>query len=194
MERTSIFIGFTPYHAYVAGSILEQVSGPIYCAFTKMWPVTTNRYIRLAPSDAWPTPARLAICLFRLTTTVRKLVARGHPLDVYIPHPSHIMSNYLFFAEIPGKRIYLYEDGLLNYHDAIPYKPFVSTTKRLLAYFTGLNYRDYPGHVAGYDVGSYDGAFLSAPERAVRKERLGEIRRLLFPVQSLQLKKKQFCS
>lgn len=189
MERMSIFVGFTPYHAYVARNILEQLNGRIYCAFSKIWPTTKKPYIRLGPSEAWPAPVKSTLCFLHLAITVHHLMARGYPLDIYIPHPGHIMSNYLFFGNIPGRRLYLYEDGLLNYCDVAQPNPFVNTTKRLLARIGGLPYRDYIGHIAGYDAGSYDGAFLSTPEQAVRKECLGEVHRLLFPVEKLEVER-----
>lgn len=189
MKRTSIVIGFTPYHAYAARPILERLDGSIYCAFTKAWPIVEKPYIRVGPPESWPVPGKGALTFIHFAVAVHRLIARGGALDVYMPHPGHILSNYLFFASIPGKRIFIYEDGLLNYYDAEVKNSFVGKAKRLLARVGGLRYRDYTGHLAGYDAGSYDGAFLSMPDKAVRKNRLGILHRLNFEPRVLSLKR-----
>ena len=189
MKRTSIVIGFTPYHAYAARPILERQDGDIYCAFTKAWPIVEKPYIRVGPPESWPVPGKGALTFIHFAVVIRRLIARGCALDVYMPHPGHILSNYLFFASIPGKRIFIYEDGLLNYYDADVKNSFVGKAKRLLARVGGLRYRDYTGHLAGYDAGSYDGAFLSMPDKAVRKDRLGILQRLNFEPRVLALKR-----
>lgn len=188
MKRISIVIGFTPYHAYAATPILERLNGDIYCAFTKAWPNVEKPYTRVGLPDSWTLPGKGALTFLHFAVVIHRLIARGYALDVYMPHPGHILSNYLFFASIPGKRIYIYEDGLLNYYDADVNNAFVGKAKRLLARVGGLRYRDYTGHLAGYDVGSYDGAFLSMPDKAVRQDRLGTLHRLSFETQTLSLK------
>lgn len=180
MKRASIIVGFTPYHAYAAKQILETLDGNIYCAFTKTWPRIDTAYTRIGPPAAWQIPGRSILTFFHFAVILRSLIARGYALDVYMPHPGHIFSNYLFFASIPGKRLFIYEDGLLNYYDADSKNSFVGKAKRLLAHLGGLRYRDYTGHLAGYDAGNYDGAFLSMPDKAVRKDRLGTLHRLNF--------------
>lgn len=189
MKRISIVIGFTPYHAYAAKSILERLDGCVYCAFTKSWPKTEKPYIKIGPPGSWLAPSKASLTFLHFAVVIHRLIARGCALDVYMPHPGHILSNYLFFASIPGKRIYIYEDGLLNYYDADVNNAFVGKAKRLLARAGGLRYRDYTGHLAGYDVGSYDGAFLSMPDKAVRKDRLGALHRLNFETQELALQR-----
>lgn len=189
MRRASIVIGFTPYHAYAARPIIELLDGSIYCAFTKAWPMVEKPYIRVGPPESWSVPGNAALTFLHFAVVIRRLIARGCALDVYMPHPGHILSNFLFFASIPGKRIYIYEDGLLNYYDADVNNAFVGKTKRLLARVGGLPYRDYTGHLAGYDAGSYDGAFLSMPDKAVRKDRLGTLHRLNFETHALALRR-----
>ena len=185
MKRISLVIGFTPYHAYAANQILQKLEGRVYCAFTKTWPGTDKPYFRVGPPISWPVPGRTTLTFLHFSLVVHGLIARGYALDIYMPHPSHILSNYLFFEAIPGKRTYLYEDGLLNYYDANIKNPFLSKGKRLLARLGGMRYRDYAGHLAGYDAGSYDGAFLSMPGKAVRQDRLGTLYQLTFETQVL---------
>lgn len=190
MKRTSIIIGFTPYHAYAAKPIIEILDGSVYCIFTKAWPSVEKPYIRVGPPQSWSFPGKSALTFLHFAVVIRRLIARGCALDVYMPHPGHILSNYLFFSSTPGKRLFIYEDGLLNYYDADVKNPFVSKAKRLLARFGGMRYRDYTGHLAGYDAGSYDGAFLSMPDKAVRQDRLGTLHRLNFETQKLTLENK----
>lgn len=180
MKRASILIGFTPYHAYAAGTIIDLLKDEVYCAFTKLWPTSNRKYIRLGLSTSLHFPAKGIFTFLHLAALVRLLVARGYAIDVYIPHPGHIFSNYLFFAEIANKRLFIYEDGILNYYDATTSNPFINTPKRILAMVCGMPYRGYEGHLAGYDVGSYHGAFLTMPEMAVRRQRLGKLEKLEF--------------
>lgn len=190
MSRISIFIGFTPYHAYAASRIIAQLDGRIYCAFTKSWPVTDKKYVRIGLPARWSFPGAAALSFLCFAIFVRGLFARGSEFDVYMPHPGHILSNYLFFVPAPQKKIYLYEDGLLNYYDAVVVNSFVGKTKRFLAYIGGLRYRDYAGHLAGYDAGRYDGAFLTMPDQAVRKDRLGALHRLEYEIRKIPLNSK----
>lgn len=180
MKPISIIIGFTPYHAYAASQILKQLDGCVYCVFTKTWPDIDKPYIRVGPPTSWLVPGKAILTFMHFAVVVHGLIARGYPFDVYMPHPGHILSNYLFFTSLPGKRTFVYEDGLLNYYDANANNPFISKAKLLLARLGGMRYRDYTGHLAGYDAGSYDGAFLSMPDKAVRKDRLGTLHRLNF--------------
>lgn len=106
---------------------------------------------------------------------VRFLIVRGYSLDVYMPHPGNIFSNYLFFSSVCGKRVFIYEDGILNYYDAVQKNSFVGRWKRALSVLGLMPFKVYEGHLAGYDAGRYDGAFLSMPDLAVRKESLGVV-------------------
>lgn len=121
---------------------------------------------------------------------IRKLISSGAPVDIYIPHPGNIFSNFLFFSDRNGGKVFIYEDGLLNYYDAISSNTFVGRCKKLLARVFGTPYRDYSGHLAGYDAGKYDGAFLSMPDKAVRKERLGTLNRMAVSACNERLKEK----
>lgn len=190
MKRISIIIGFTPYHAYAASQIIAQLDGVIYCAFTKSWPTTNKPYVRIGLPEDCSIPGKAVLSFLHFAFLVHRLTFTRKPFDVYIPHPGHILSNHLFFSKSPKKRVLLYEDGLLNYYDATVKNPFVGRTKKLLARACGLRYRNYIGHLAGYDAGQYDGAYLSMPDRAVRKECLGTLQRLHFPTHPFKLKKK----
>lgn len=180
MKRISLVIGFTPYHAYAASRFIPSLDGHIFCAFTKLWPITDRSYIKIGFWTPLPSFCRNIVTFLCLAILVRILIVTRGQFDVYMPHPGHIYSNYLFFKYIKEKKIYLYEDGLLNYYDAVQSNSFVGIFKRVFAYLCGLRYRDYPGHLAGYDAGQYDGAFLSMPDKAVRKDRLGSLCHLDF--------------
>jgi len=46
----------------------------------------------------------------------RVAVLLGNEVEILAPHPEHIIANYFFFSK-KVKKVYLYEDGLLNYID-----------------------------------------------------------------------------
>lgn len=183
----SLFVGFTPYHAHVAGRLIDRCAGPVFCHFSKRWPRSDRGYERIAVSSARLPGLAGILSFLRFALTVRYLQCRGVALDVYMPHPGNIFSNYLFFSRRGAQRVFLYEDGILNYYDALQGNPFVGPAKRWLARLGGMPYHDYPGHLAGYDAGRYDGAFLSMPELAVRLGALGEVQRLPVETRKLQV-------
>jgi hypothetical protein len=175
--RASIFIGFTPYHAHVVSRLIESCDeGKAYCYFSKLWPNSQRGYTRLGFSRRWMRGLDQVLSFFYFSFFIRVLAIRGYALDVYMPHPGNIFTNYLFFSSSHLKRTFIYEDGILNYYDAVQQNSFVGFWKRLLSVVAGMPYRFYKGHLAGYDVGCYDGAFLSMPELAVRREALGVVR------------------
>ena len=189
IPNTSIFIGFTPYHSYVSSKIIDQLdNSKVYCAFTKSWPKTQKQYNRLGLPIQQPVPGNNILLTFHLSYLLYKITTTKQAVDIYIPHPGHILSNYLFFSDIPNKRIFIYEDGLSNYIDASSHNPFIGKLKLTLARLCGLQYREYSGHLAGYDAGSYDGAYLSMPDKAVSKDRLGTLHRLSFETQAFASK------
>ncbi|WP_158014403.1 polysialyltransferase family glycosyltransferase [Thauera phenolivorans] len=177
-NKISVFVGFTPYHAHLAAQIIEQTDGAIYCIFSKIWPDTAKHYTRFGGNSPTPGAINLIISLIRFSIFIHLSSRRKTLVDIYIPHPGHIFTNYLFHTEKLRKRLFIYEDGLLNYVDTNSKSLFVTRLKRLLSYIVGLPYTDYSGHTAGYDIRCYDGAFLTMPERAVRKDRLGKIHNL----------------
>ena len=149
----------------------------VYCNFSKCWP-DVEGYRRLGfavGSSGAFNKLYSVLSFFWFALVVRYFIVRGYSLDVYIPHPGNILSNYLFFSRASGSRLYLYEDGILNYYDATARNPFVGRFKKIIAWLGGMRYHEYSGHLAGYDAGVFDGAFLSRPNLAVRKSRLGEV-------------------
>src|SRR5690606_32414095 len=172
-DRVALFVGFTPYHAYVASSIIDSLDCEIFCSFSKAWPSTSRSYKKIGFFRSVTGRVGGVFSFVIFSFFVRKLISNGTPLDIYIPHPGNIFSNFLFFSDRNGRKVFIYEDGLLNYYDAISSNAFVGRCKKLLARAFGTPYRDYSGHLAGYDAGQYDGAFLSMPGKAVRKEQLG---------------------
>lgn len=175
-NRISIIIGFTPYHAYFSGNIIENLEGKIYCVFSKKWPNTTRHYDKVGLSNSRFNTLGLITSLFHLSLIAREISRKNLAVDIYIPHPGNIFSNYLFHTNTLKKRLFLYEDGLLNYIETKTTKSFISPAKRAIACLAGLPYKDYTGHTAGYDVRPYDGAFLTMPDKAVQKDRLGEVK------------------
>ncbi len=185
--RVSLFIGFTPYHAYVVSRILDQCEGPVYCCFSKLWPNSSRRYTRLGFARDRMESLAGGLSFLVFAFFVRWLKIRRIALDVYMPHPGNIFTNYLFLSARGGCRVYIYEDGILNYYDAVQRNTFVGFGKRLLSWLGLMPYRPYKGHLAGYDAGCYDGAFLSMPTLAVRRDSLGIVRALPVPAKSLSV-------
>lgn len=177
-ERISIVAGFTPYHAYVSSFIIENLTGKVFCFFSKDWPRTRQAYIRLGNARAAHKLISSVLSLAHLSFIFHSATYKRIPIDIYLPHPGHIFTNYLFFSKNANKRVFIYEDGLLNYLDTSFKNKFVTPAKKALSCLLALPYHDYPGHTAGYDAGKYDGAFLSRPEHAVRKNALGTINKL----------------
>ncbi len=186
-KKVSIFIGFTPYHAYVAGHLIEDSEGKVYCYFSKSWPKSDRGYKRLGFSQRWLMGLNQVLSFFYFSLVTRLLAARGFSLDVYMPHPGNIFTNYLFFARRSRRRIFIYEDGILNYYDALQRNTFVGIGKQCLSWMGLMPYRRYVGHLAGYDEGNYDGAFLSMPELAVRKSSLGRVHLLPMAKKTVKL-------
>lgn len=184
-RRVSLFIGFTPYHAYVVSRMLDQCEGPVYCCFSKIWPNSSRRYTRLGVARNRVAILGGGLSFLVFAFFVRWLKFRKIALDVYMPHPGNIFTNYLFLSSRSGRRVFIYEDGILNYYDAVQRNFFVGFGKRLLSWLGLMPYRPYKGHLAGYDAGCYDGAFLSMPKLAVRKDSLGVVHALPISTKSL---------
>jgi hypothetical protein len=189
LSKVSIVIGFTPYHAYASRQIIDSLEGEVYCCFSKLWPETQRRYKRSFGTGGGGKLSNF-IMFFIFSFKVKWYLLTKKDIDVYMPHPANIFTNYLFFLQRNSKRCFIYEDGLLNYYDAeLGYEP-VSLAKRVFALFCLHPYKKYSGHLAGYDAGSYDGAFLSMPDLAVRKESLGRLCRLEFAAPKLNYDEK----
>lgn len=177
--RRSLIIGFTPYHSHVAAGIIDQLDGHIVCAFTKRWPNCLNPYQKLGLMQrdllgSWRN-AFMVIHFFLLLNWWR--ITR-QSIDAYIPHPGHLLTNPVFWLNSPRVKLYLYEDGLLNYYDATALAQRVNWGQKLVALMFGYRLRACIGHLSGCDEKPYEGAYLSQPDKAVRRGRLGQIKRL----------------
>ena len=169
MLDLNIFIGFTPLHAKNAASIIDGVSGEVCCFFTKEWPKTSKMYKRLGFNISSIFILRWAAYVSNFilfTFKVKKLLKSGGNVNLYVPHPANIFSNYLFFCK-EVSAVNLYEDGLLNYYDAPSGLARVNLALRILARLLSFPYKDYTGHLAGFDARKVTGVFLTRPDLAV---------------------------
>lgn len=157
-----LIIGYTPYHALIAESIIRQINGKTYCIFTKSWP--RGEYTRAC---SWSNISRAAkiISLARAAAAIKRISKKEKNLSIYIPHPSHPLGNYAFFR-LSNCKTYIYEDGIMNYYDAPSVQP--SIARILLSYALLIPYKKYNGHLSGIDAGSPDGIYLTRPQLAVR--------------------------
>lgn len=170
MNIVNLFIGFTPYHAYFVDKILDQVDGDVYGVFTKGWP-KNPRLRRIGFFSVGRFRAvSYVISLALLSAFLRTLWLRNYVVNVYLPHPASLLSNYIFFSDRVAS-VNIIEDGLANYYDVNSDRVTIGRGVRLLGSLIGLPYRNYSGHLIGYDTGRVDIAYLSRPEEAVCREK-----------------------
>jgi hypothetical protein len=177
MRHVRVVIGFTPFHALFAERLLAQLEGEVFCLFTKGWPREGRPYTRLGFFSGNGPVLRalsyIASCLY-FSLRIHGLFLRGCKVHVYAPHPSNIFTNYLFFARRTAS-VNVYEDGLLNYYDVPSSRGGVSRGLKCLALLCGIPYRNYPGHLAGYDARSVDSLFVSRAGAVVSREKVGAV-------------------
>jgi len=172
-----ICLGYTPNNAVSIGSILKHFgSQRIYCFLS-----TDRSYAKYRKDVSWlglssETFLFKAFSFLMAGLQIRYLLYRYQDVAICLPHPDHLLGNFLFFHPRVSRR-FIYEDGLLNYYDAVPSK---KVRKRMRArhrfgWLFGLPYRLYTGLLSGVDEQFYDGAFLCFPAKAVKKDRLGEL-------------------
>ncbi|MEC9483026.1 MAG: polysialyltransferase family glycosyltransferase [Halomonas sp.] len=177
MKKTTIFIGFTPYHSFFAKPIIESTEGNIWCVFTKGWPATNKKYRKIGffkPGNTLIYKLRYIISMFGYSFRIRKLLNSSNDVTVYMPHPSNLLTNYVFFSN-KVKEIHIYEDGILNYYDADANLNKISITKKIMALLLLIPYKEYKGHLAGYSTGRISKVFLSSPKLSVAKDMVQEI-------------------
>lgn len=172
-----IMLGYTPNNAVSIGTVLDFFPG--YKAFCFL---SCKR--DLVEYDERVTWLSLnsdniilkAFSFFKTSIQLKYILMRYKHVAVCLSHPDHLIGNYLFFHKKVAQR-YIYEDGLLNYYDAIRSDALEKKARwrEKFGWLVGLNCRYYEGLISGVDARRYDGAFLSVPEKAAKAERLGDI-------------------
>jgi hypothetical protein len=178
MRHVKVVIGFTPFHALFAERLLAQLEGgEVYCLFTKGWPQGGRPYTRLgffsARGAVFRALSYIASCLY-FSLRIHGLFLRGCKVHLYAPHPSNIFTNYLFFARHTAS-VNVYEDGLLNYYDVPASRGGISQGLKCLALLCGIPYRNYPGHLAGYDARRVDSLFVFRVGAVVSRKKVGAV-------------------
>lgn len=177
MNNISIFIGFTPLHAKNAALIIDGVDGKVYCLFTKTWPKTSKIYNRLGlniPDEGVLRSIVYILNFMYFSLAVKVLMKRFDNISIYIPHPANIFTNNLFFNKKISE-VNLYEDGLLNYYDVTASLKRLHVATRMLARFFALPYREYRGHLSGFDARHIACIYLTQPKLAVAKHKFDKI-------------------
>lgn len=179
--RTSIIIGFTPFHLIAIRELVSMIGGAIY--------ISHPRADRLGDIRAQANVRFLGHCEIRHRVRWAKtffarrdmeaLMRRAESVDVYLPHAFNPLANHAFFHHGVCHR-HIYQDGILNYYDAMI--PLRSTAAWVRQYAKGLavgvRFRAYTGHITGIDAAPITGGFFTHPDRIVRRARFETLRHI----------------
>lgn len=190
MRRINLVIGFTPFHAVFAEKLICHLEGESFGLFTKGWPSNKGlgRLGGFSGRNRFLRGASYFLSFIYFTFWVRRELWRGTELHVYMPHPSSIFSNFLFFSERVSS-INIYEDGLLNYYDADASKGNLGFGLRFVSLLLGAPFRSYEGHLAGYDVRKINCLYVSRAKDVVAREKVDSVIQLTLDYPSLDLVK-----
>lgn len=191
MPRVNVVVGFTPFHSFFAERLINDLDGESYCLFTKGWPDGKGKYKRLGffiRRNRFLQRGSYLLSFVYFTLWVRWSLLMGKELHVYVPHPSNIYSNFLFFSKRVSS-VNIYEDGLLNYYDADASRGRVGFGLRLFAFLCGASFRSYKGHLAGYDARTISSLYVSREEGVVSRGKVGLLVQLPLTSSSIDLVK-----
>ncbi|HEX7074284.1 MAG TPA: hypothetical protein VF226_09610 [Hyphomicrobiaceae bacterium] len=181
--KASIIIGFTPFHLLPMIEVLQAMEGDAYFFHPSADDPcigTTEQCLAFLGKCNDPHLHRIEK-YFRAGRDLDRIAKRYGEVDVYVPHPFNPLSNRAFFHPSASGR-FIYQDGLLNYYDAL--SPLSSRGRRLRqmakAAAVGLLYRTYEGHLSGVDSRTVSGGFFTHPDRIVRAGSFPVLRRLDF--------------
>lgn len=179
----AIIIGFTPFHLLPMRELLATVEGDLH-VFHPMADelralAQERKVIFLGGCDS-SSHSRWAR-YFRARREIDGLMNRGEQVDLYLPHPFNPLSNHAFFHAGPSRR-FIYQDGILNYYDAVtPLASFASRLRqRAKAAVIGVRYRMYRGHLSGIDCRQVAGGYFTHPDRIVSADKFPLLRRIEF--------------
>lgn len=191
-KKTSIVIGFTPFHMIPIMELMQSLLGDVF-VFHPMFDAF--------PSASFGGSGRfLGACHKGNAARLRKYARAGREIknlmrsegnacnvDIYVPHPFNPLSNYAFFLSKHSEK-YIYQDGILNYYDAL--SPLDSRScllkQKAKAAVLGLPYREYAGHLSGIDAAEIAGGFFTHPEKVVHASRFHRINKLYLPSASAE--------
>ncbi|PLW70250.1 polysialyltransferase family glycosyltransferase [Pseudohalioglobus lutimaris] len=176
-EKCVIFMGYTPNNAISIGALLDHFAGADQYCFLSC----DRRIVHYADRVAWLSPNmrnRFTKFLGFLLASLyaRVLLLRYRRVSICLPHPDHLLGNFLFFHPQVDERC-IFEDGILNYYDAVLTENQLRGMmfRHRFGWLIGLKYTLYEGFLSGIDARQYDRAFVSYPEKMVRRESYGEV-------------------
>ena len=180
---TAIIIGFTPFHLLPMRELIATLEGDLHVFHPMASELRDSAEGRptvfLGGCDA-PRGSRWTR-YFRARREIDRMMTRGGQVDLYLPHPFNPLSNHAFFREGPIRR-FIYQDGILNYYDAIT--PLASVRsrmrQRLKSAVIGARYRMYGGHLSGIDSRPVAGGVFTHPDLVVSADKFPVLRKLAF--------------
>ncbi|EKT4523081.1 hypothetical protein QEM13_002330 [Pseudomonas putida] len=103
----------------------------------------------------------------------------GSDISILLPHPEHLLANYFFYSSRVEK-IYIYEDGLMNYlHVELPEVLIKQARKKsILASFFLYKYKIIKGYLSGCEQRKITGTFVRLPEMMYLPEKHGAISKI----------------
>lgn len=179
--KKNFIVGFTPYHALISGEILNDLEGDVFCFFSKGYPESSKKYKKVDVflgnnKIAKKASNLLSLVFVRILLIFWKL--RGFEVDVFAPHPSNIIVNYLFFSYKNTRKINIYEDGILNYYDVDSSIGDISKENKILSKILFLKYKKYSGHLSGFDSVKVNSIYATRPYFLVGKNNFKKIKKI----------------
>lgn len=173
-KKASIIIGYTPYHAIIAKELLREIPGDAYCFFTKAWP--NGNYTPLGDKKfSTMSTSRKTLSLYRTIKRIKKLLKCFDEITLYLPHPSHLIGNYLFFHK-KTTNIHIYEDGILNYYDTKSRN--IHIIQIAASILLNIRYTKYHGLLSGINAKKVQAVHLTRPTQSIHLPDRTEIRKI----------------
>lgn len=179
----SIIIGFTPFHLLPIQELLTVVYGDVYIFHPLIneyqFQGSRDQLFFLGGCDKLDRSRQAKY--FYAGRDINRIIHNHSQVDVYIPHPFNPLSNYAFFHSEKCRR-FIYQDGILNYYDALSQLSSLKWRIRQLAMAAavGLTYTTYTGHLSGVDSKPIAGGFFTDIDRIVRIDKFQMLKKLNF--------------
>jgi hypothetical protein len=180
---TAIIIGFTPFHLLPMRELIATLEGDLHVFHpmaSELRDSVEGRPLAFLGGCDSPQESRWR-CYIRARREIDRIMASGKQVDLYLPHPFNPLSNHAFFREGPIRR-FIYQDGILNYYDAVtPLASFRARMRqRAKGAAIGARYRMYGGHLSGIDSQPVAGGVFTHPDLVVSADKFPVLRRLAF--------------
>ncbi len=107
----------------------------------------------------YSTTFQMIKCYTKYKKLLKKIFNKSdiNNFHVYIPHPFHIATNYLYFMDSSKITIYLMSDGVLNYYNGLPlmYVPKILIKKLTSQLILSIPYKVYYDHITALKYKKY---------------------------------------